>query len=132
MISWKILGLAGLIAIGTSFQAGWAHHSGAMFDHTKTVTVTGTVRDFEWSNPHVWLDLMVPDGKGGTTSWAFEGGSVNAMFSLGWHPRSVKPGDEVTVTGIPARTGGFTAELHSVKRPNGTTVPPNAAPLHGV
>ena len=132
MAGCKYRAFTALLAVATPWGAAPAHHSGAMFDHAKTVTVTGTVKDFEWSNPHVWLDLVASDGKGGTANWAFEGGSVNAMFSLGWHPRSVKPGDQVTVTGIPARTGGFTAELHSVTRPNGTKIPANAAPLHGV
>jgi len=80
-----------------------AHHSGSMFDHSKLVKVTGTVVSWQWSNPHSWLKLATPDGKGGTITQNFETGSPNTMYRDGWRIDSFKPGDKVTVVGFPRK-----------------------------
>src|ERR1700758_1216235 len=71
-----------------------AHHSGAMFDATQTVTLDGTVKEFQWTNPHSWLQLVVPDNKGGTKEWSLELVSLNVLAHNGWKPGTLKPGDK--------------------------------------
>jgi hypothetical protein len=93
------------IVIGAALLAspGWAHHSGAMFDHSKLVKIQGTVVSWQWSNPHSWLKLATPDGKGGTVVQNFETGSPNTMYRDGWRINSFKPGDKVTVVAFPRK-----------------------------
>ncbi|HEX4001543.1 MAG TPA: DUF6152 family protein [Candidatus Acidoferrales bacterium] len=97
-----------------------AHHGFADYDMTRHETVTGKVRAFQWTNPHTWLWLDVPDGKGGTVLYAFEGMSPNYLGRRGWTRESLKPGDPITVTYFPfkdpAKKGGT---LGNAKRPNG-------------
>ena len=68
-----------LLASLGSVSAAWAHHSFSNFDMSKTLTIAGTVRAFEWTNPHVWLWIDVPDSKGGSTAWGLEGAAVGEM-----------------------------------------------------
>ena len=91
------------LCVALSTGAAFGHHSGAMFDHSKLVKVTGTVVSWEWSNPHSWLKVATPDGKGGTVVQNFETGSPNTMFRDGWRINSFKPGDKVTVVGFPRK-----------------------------
>ena len=75
-----------------------AHHSFSMFDRDKTVTLTGMVKELEWTNPHAWLHMMVQDEKTGQpVLWSFEMGGVGQISGWGWKPDSVKPGDKVSV-----------------------------------
>jgi hypothetical protein len=82
-----------------------AHHSFAMFDRTKKVTVTGTVREFQWTNPHVFIELDVRDPSGASAKYSIEGGSPNMLFRSGWSNTSFKPGDKVTVVMSPLKDG---------------------------
>ncbi|HTX15743.1 MAG TPA: DUF6152 family protein [Candidatus Baltobacteraceae bacterium] len=105
-----------MVAAGTAM----AHHGFADYDMTRHETVAGKVRAFQWTNPHTWLWLDVPDGKGGIILYAFEGMSPNYLGRRGWTRESLKPGDPITVTFFPfkdpAKKGGT---LGSAKRPNG-------------
>ncbi len=84
----------------------FAHHSFAMFDQDKTVTLKGTVNEFEWSNPHVWLRVMVVDQTTGKpVQYAFEMGSVRRSMLDGWKSDSVRPGDAITVRMHPLKDG---------------------------
>ena len=69
--------------------AAHAHHSFASFDRTKKVTLTGTVKDFQWTNPHAWIQVTVPDDKGQATEWGVECGSPNMMARTGWKKTSL-------------------------------------------
>jgi hypothetical protein len=82
-----------------------AHHSFAMFDHNKTSSVAGTVKEFEWINPHVWLHVTAagPDGK--PVTWSFEAGGIGQLAVSGWKPDTAKPGDKVTVGFHPLKDG---------------------------
>jgi hypothetical protein len=82
-----------------------AHHSFAMFDRTKTVTLAGTVKDWQWVNPHSWLQLLVTDTNGTVTEWSIEGRSPNVLARRGWTKSILKPGDKVTVIVYPLKTG---------------------------
>ena len=97
-----------------------AHHSFAMFDADKTVTLTGTVKEFEWTNPHAWLRVMVQDQTGGKPlQWALEMGSPGQMAGRGWKPESARPGDKVTITLHPLKDGSRGGQLLSAVLPNG-------------
>src|SRR5579871_4240198 len=74
-----------------------AHHSFAMFDQSQVLYLSGTVKEFEFVNPHAWLQLLVSDGKGDAATWGFEGGSVSQLIRLGWTKENLKAGDQVEV-----------------------------------
>ena len=96
-----------------------AHHSFAMFDAEKTVTLKGTVKEFEWTNPHSWLRVMVMDDAGTVRQWALEMGSPGQQSRVGWKPDSVKPGDQVTVQMHPLKDGSRGGQFVSADLPNG-------------
>jgi hypothetical protein len=83
-----------------------AHHSAAMFDQTKTVELTGTVRLFQWSNPHCYIQLMVKNEQGREEEWSLEMGAPMYLYNRGWRPSTVKPGDQLKVKLNPLRKGG--------------------------
>jgi hypothetical protein len=115
----KALGLAGLASIAIAMPA-FAHHSFSMFDSEKTVTLTGTVKEFEWTNPHAWLRVMVQDqASGKEAQWALEMGSPGQQAARGWKPDSVKPGDKVTVTIHPLKDGSRGGQFMSAVLPSG-------------
>lgn len=91
-----------------------AHHSPAAFDRTNPLIVQGTVQQFKWVNPHSWVFLQVPDGKGGTDKWTLEGGSTSVMVRNGWKSTSLKPGQKVKALIAPNRDGSNGGELLSV------------------
>lgn len=90
-----------------SLGTAQAHHTYAMFDNSKVVTVQGTVAKLEWANPHVFVWLYVPSVKnpGKYDLYAFENGSPNAISKIGWNRNSLKPGDKVTIEYSPLRDG---------------------------
>jgi len=96
-----------------------AHHSGSAFDLEHPVTLKGTVANFEWSNPHVFIALDVKDEKGNVEQWRVEGNSPNMLTRVGWKREMIKEGDHLTVTGFLAKTGRKIMRLHSVMLGNG-------------
>ena len=98
-----------------------AHHSYAMFDGTKTLTIEGTVKEFQWTNPHVWLEILASKGAVGG-EWHFEGGPVAQLKRIGWGRDSLKPGDKITVVIHPLKDGTMGGALMWVTLPNGTTL----------
>lgn len=83
-----------------------AHHSLAMFDTEKKVTVEGTVRAFQWTNPHCYIQVMAPDSTGKVVEWSMEMGAPMYLYARGWRPSSLKPGTKVSITVNPLRNGG--------------------------
>ena len=81
-----------------------AHHSAAMFDDAKVLELKGTVKELQWANPHIWLQVIV-DEKGKKTEWSLEGGSPNSLSRQGWRSTTFKPGDVVTVRLNPMKDG---------------------------
>jgi hypothetical protein len=96
-----------------------AHHSGSAFDLDHPVTLKGTVANFEWSNPHVFIALDVKDDKGNVEQWRVEGNSPNMLTRVGWKREMIKEGDQLTVTGFLAKTGRKIMRLHSLTLGNG-------------
>ena len=82
-----------------------AHHSFAEFNMTEEKTVTGTVNKVEWTNPHIWIWIDVPDGKGAKATYGFEGMSPNFLERRNWTRTTLKVGDKVTVSYRPLRDG---------------------------
>ena len=81
-----------------------AHHSFSLFDMGKTVTFKGTVKELQWTNPHVWLDLTVMENNKPVT-YGFEGAAIAVLKRVGWNRDSVKAGDVVTIVGHPYKDG---------------------------
>jgi hypothetical protein len=82
-----------------------AHHSGAMFDERKSITLTGTVKEFQYTNPHSWLLVDVKDGSGKVTTWGFEAEGPSTLRRAGIRPSDFLAGTPVTITGHPMRDG---------------------------
>lgn len=112
------MALVALAAALFSAQAG-AHHSFAMFDQTKAVTLKGKVVEFQWTNPHAFIELAVPGEGGATDRWSLELNSPNNLTRQGWRRSSLKPGDTVSVTLNPLRNGKKGGLFKSVVLPDG-------------
>jgi hypothetical protein len=96
-----------------------AHHSAAGIDRTKSVTVTGTVKEFRWANPHSWIDVDVQNDKGSTDTWSVEMTSPAFLVRSGWKSTTLKPGDKVSVTMRPFRNGDPGGLFVSITLPDG-------------
>jgi hypothetical protein len=102
----KVLAAASILVTVAFAAPAVAHHSFAMFDPDRTVILKGTVKEFEWTNPHVWMRIMVVDqATGKTMQYAMEMGSVARSTYDGWKRDTVKPGDAVTVSIHPLKDG---------------------------
>jgi hypothetical protein len=126
--------VAGYVALGGPSLS--AHHSYAMFDQTKTLTVSGTVRKFQWTMPHAYLWLDTTDEKGTPVTYGFEfgGDGINGLRRAGWEKDLIKYGDKVTVTYAPLRDGRTGGLFRTLTRANGDVwdqngqVPPGGRP----
>ena len=111
--------MAGVLALCAAGSAG-AHHSTAMFDMTKSVTLQGTIKEFQWTNPHTMIYIEVPNSAGGADTYGVEGMSPNYLAREGWDKHTLSSGDKVELVIHPlkdGRKGGFDV---SVKKPGGT------------
>lgn len=99
-----LAGALGLAVFGGAGPAS-AHHSFAMFDMAKDTTISGTVRQFQWTNPHAYIQLNVPDANGRMVEWSLEMGSPMYLYARGWRPGSLKAGMKIVVTLHPLRDG---------------------------
>jgi Family of unknown function (DUF6152) len=114
----KTLGLA-VIAAALSVAPAFAHHSFAIFDQSKMLYLSGTVKQFELVNPHTWLHLAVTNDKGDVSTWSFEAGSVLQLATLGWSKDSFRIDDKVEVGFRPMKDGSRGGQLMSVKLTSG-------------
>jgi hypothetical protein len=112
-----IIGFGAALALSGGADA---HHSFAMFDLTKIVVMEGTVKELQWSQPHQWLQVMIPDGKGGADEWSLEVG-IQARAENGWNRKALMPGDKVTVHVHPLRSGANGGEVMAVVLADGKT-----------
>jgi hypothetical protein len=122
-----LLGLSASLASGS----GLAHHSPAMFDATKTITLTGTVKEFQWMSPHCWIQLLVAnpaDPGAAPVEWGIEMDNPLGLSRHGWKPGSLTPGEEIVVVAHPLRDGQPGAQVVSVTRADGTLVGDPPAP----
>jgi len=112
---------ATLVAVS---QPAWVHHSGAMFDRSRVIEVSGVVKEFAWTNPH--SSFKVEDGQ--AQLWSIEMNGVSNLVHEGWKRTTIKPGDKVTVTVNPLRDGRPGGWFVSIKLPDGSTLGTTAAP----
>ncbi|MEO6340758.1 MAG: DUF6152 family protein [Caulobacteraceae bacterium] len=110
-----------LLMAGSAAQSAFAHHSGAMFDRTRTVEIKGQVKSFGWTNPHAWVELEVR-GPAGPEQWNIEGSSPTVMVKQGWSKSSMKPGDQVTLIVHPMRDGTKGGSLEAAVLADGRRV----------
>jgi hypothetical protein len=123
----KALALSG-IALSIAVPA-WAHHSFAMFDPDRLITQAGIVKEFEWTNPHVWIHIMAPDASGKQVEWSFEMQAVAQATTGGWRSDSVRPGDKVSIEFHPLKDGSRGGELVAATLPDGKRLGAQAARL---
>ena len=110
--------LAALLTVGTAL----AHHSPIVFDRTKQVTITGTVTEFRWGNPHSWIHIDVVDKDGKVGNWAVEMDPASHLAREGWKSSTLKPGDKISVTVFPLRNDEKGGQYISVKLPDGSSL----------
>ena len=121
MHPWRMALAAAATASLLAASPSHAHHSSAMFDKTRTVTLTGTVSQFQWTNPHSWIQIVVEDG-GVPVEWSIEMGAPVELFRIGWRPATLKPGDKIVLIGNPMRDGTHGALFVSGKRQDGSPI----------
>ena len=97
-------GTAAILTILVSLSAV-AHHSITMFDREKTITVTGVVKEFQYTNPHSWLIVTVTDEDGNKANWGFEAEGPSTLIRAGIKKKDFRPGTKITITGNPIRDG---------------------------
>jgi hypothetical protein len=109
--------------------AAVAHHSGAMFDRSKEVSLEAEVSEWRWSNPHSWLQVHAPHNGQPGVLWSFESTSTQILAKQGWRRSSLKPGDKVTVVYNPFKDGAAGGNLVRVTMPDGTMFGPRPRPV---
>jgi Family of unknown function (DUF6152) len=100
----RVVAAAALLTAIISVVPLAAHHSAAMFDDEKVVELNGTIKEMQWTNPHIWIQVVV-DSNGQKTEWSLEGGSPNSLSRNGWRSTTFKFGDAVTVRLNPMKDG---------------------------
>jgi hypothetical protein len=132
----KAVAIAGIATLAASAIPAAAHHSFAMFDATKTTTLEGSIKEFQWTNPHAWIILNVANAQGQAEPWAIELNGPSGLVRDGWKPKTLTPGMPVSVSIHPLHDGTNGGQFLSVKLPDGTmmgrggiiTTPPGATP----
>ena len=121
---------AGLIAVvlGMTSTAS-AHHSFAAFNTTTEKSISGTVKQVDWTNPHTWIWVEVANDKGGVDTFGFEGMSPNYLARRGWSKSTLKPGDKISITFRPMRDGSNGGMFMNGKRPNGEVLSMTGQPI---
>ena len=107
-------------ALAVSTGAAYAHHSFAMFDADQKTTLAGTVKEFQWTNPHAWIFVMVPNSDGQLEQWAVEMGGPGQIARQGWTAKTLTPGMDIKLTIHPLRDGSNGGQFMSATLPDGT------------
>lgn len=110
----KLKSLVVVIVAFCCCSIAYAHHSFAIFDRAKLTTLSGTVREWKWVNPHTWLTVVVRKADGTDEEWALVGSSPNMMSRWGWNAADIKVGDKVIVDIHPARDGRTIGQIQTV------------------
>jgi hypothetical protein len=115
----RSIALAG-VAVSLISGPTLAHHSFAMFDSEITLEVQATVMELQWTNPHSWLELTVMNEQGQESPLALEMSSPTSMARSGWNPRTVVPGDQITISYHPMKDGTPQGQFISLTKADGT------------
>jgi len=113
------MGFAGMAIVMCAIPAV-AHHSFAMFDAEKQMTIEGSVKEFQWTNPHSWIHVMVPDESGKQVQWSVELGSPAGLVRQGWIPKTLTPGMKVQLIIHPLRDDSNGGHLLTARLPDDT------------
>jgi hypothetical protein len=111
-----------LLAVMAAATPLFAHHSFTMFDMTKKITLVGSVTTFEWTNPHSYIEIDVPDDGGAMKHWSIEMGSPSILQQSGWKFSSLKKGDKTTLIINPLKNGKPGGFLNTATLPDGRTL----------
>jgi hypothetical protein len=103
-----------------------AHHSTAMFERDARVTLTGVIKEFQWTNPHAWIQVVAPGPDGKPAEWSIECNSPNTLSRQGWKPSTFKPGDKVVVVANPMKDGTHAGLLITATLADGRVLGPGA------
>jgi hypothetical protein len=117
-----------VVLVAAASSRATAHHSFAAFDVQTQKTVTGTVKQVEWTNPHIWIWLDVPNSKGGVDVFGFEGMSPNYLSRRNWTKGTLKPGDKITIDYRPLRDGKNGGMFMTGKLTSGTVLSMQGGP----
>ena len=117
-MKFKAFGLAAA-AVAVFAMPVIAHHSFAMFDASKTLTLEGTIKEFQWTNPHSWIHLTVNDSEGKPVLWSIELGAPTGLARQGWVPKTLTPGMNVKLLIHPLRDGYHGGQFLHVTLPDG-------------
>ena len=122
------ISLAG-VAIAMFAAPALAHHSFAMFDAEMNVKLDGTIKEFQWTNPHSWILMMVKDAQGADQQWAIEMGGPAGLARQGWVPKTLTPGMKVSAIIHPLKDGTRGGQFMAITLPDGSLKGnPNARP----
>ena len=111
-----------LIALLAMPGFGNAHHSSAMFDKTVVVEIEAVVREFQWTNPHVWIEIDTKNEEGETEAWSIEGLGTNSLFRNGWRPNSFVAGQAITIRFNPMKDGSQAGGFIGARFEDGKTI----------
>ena len=117
-----------VIAVLLVATSALAHHSNSAFDGDKVMVLTGTVTEWKWTNPHVWIILSVDDATAARCSGRLRACTPGQLVRTGWSRTILKAGDTITVDFSPAKDGSRTGLLTRVRRADGTVVGQQAPP----
>jgi hypothetical protein len=123
------LAVVGLLAASVPL---FAHHGYAAYDTDKKVTLKGTVTRFIWSNPHCMVQIDVTDESGHVAHWIAETENPSAMIRVGWTDKSLKVGDQITVTAVPVKSGASVGRIVDVVLSSGQILPGRINPSNEV
>ena len=116
------LSIAAGCILGGFAAAASAHHAATMFDREQTVELSGEIVEFQWTSPHVWIQINVEDEAGEVVEWSVEGSVPNRLYRAGWRPTTFRPGDRVTIQGAPMRNGAPAALFVGARLADGSTL----------
>jgi Family of unknown function (DUF6152) len=118
----SLIALTAFAAVAVAGLPASAHHSASMFDRDRARVLEGTVREFQWTNPHAWLQVEVVDAAGAPVEWSIEMGGINSLARNGYRPTTFKPGDAVAVQIAPLEDGGPAGLFIGARLADGTVL----------
>ena len=118
----KIALAAAAMGLAMAGTPALAHHSFAMFDRDRTLTLVGTIKEFQWTNPHSWIQINAPNDKGVVQEWSIESLSTGTLSRQGWRPKTFQPGDKVTIKIWPMKDGSAGGSFVGAILANGQTL----------
>jgi uncharacterized protein DUF6152 len=114
--------IVGTVMAALAAPVALGHHTFAMFDASQRLTLHGTVKELQWTNPHCFLQLLVRK-EGDMQEWSLQMNAPLDLYRNGWRPGSLKPGDKITVVIDPTRDGSHSGRLRSGTAPDGKALP---------